>query len=279
MLNRIRRSLRPLIISAYLQITFCLLYWILIGTGVIRPQGMPVNVIIGVLFFLSIFGVLSGTAIQRFYIRSIQEDTDNLKALNESLRRQRHEYMNEMQIVYSLMELGEYEEAFRFLQPVYRETARTGRALKTAFPAVNALIMNKMDKAQQLGIEFVTEISTSLLETAVDDWSLCKVLGNLLDNAMTAALKAGSSPEVHLILSRDRYFSEICVYNNGPVIPENQFEVIFRNGFTSKSGEGHGFGLGIVKDIVKEAGGEILVNSRSGKTSFTVNLPVRETQA
>ena len=134
MLNRIRRSLWPLIISAYLQITFCLLYWILIGTGVIRPQGMP--------FFLSIFGVLSGTAIQRFYIRSIQEDTDNLKALNENLRRQRHEYMNEMQIVWSLMELGEYEEAFRFLQPVYRETVRTGRALKTAFPAVNALIMN-----------------------------------------------------------------------------------------------------------------------------------------
>ena len=211
MLNRIRRSLWPLIISAYLQITFCLLYWILIGTGVIRPQGMPVNVIIGVLFFLSIFGVLSGTAIQRFYIRSIQEDTDNLKALNENLRRQRHEYMNEMQIVWSLMELGEYEEAFRFL-------------------------------------------------------------------AMTAALKTQDSPEVHLILSRDRYFSEICVYNNGPVIPENQFELIFRNGFTSKSGEGHGFGLGIVKDIVKEAGGEIRVDSRSGKTSFTVKLPVSDRQ-
>ena len=227
MLNRIRRSLWPLIISAYLQITFCLLYWILIGTGVIRPQGMPVNVIIGVLFFLSIFGVLSGTAIQRFYIRSIQEDTDNLKA---------------------------------------------------PFPAVNALIMNKMDKAQQLGIEFVTEISTNLLETSVDDWSLCKVLGNLIDNAMTAALKTQDSPEVHLILSRDRYFSEICVYNNGPVIPENQFELIFRNGFTSKSGEGHGFGLGIVKDIVKEAGGEIRVDSRSGKTSFTVKLPVSDRQ-
>ena len=104
------------------------------------------------------------------------------------------------------------------------------------------------------------------------------LLGNLIDNAMTAALKTQDSPEVHLILSRDRYFSEICVYNNGPVIPENQFELIFRNGFTSKSGEGHGFGLGIVKDIVKEAGGEIRVDSRSGKTSFTVKLPVSDRQ-
>ena len=250
MLNRIRRSLWPLIISAYLQITFCLLYWILIGTGVIRPQGMPVNVIIGVLFFLRLIRGLFGSAFRLRFRTGTGTEHQEQQCCEH--------------------------DADQF--PVYRETVRTGRALKTAFPAVNALIMNKMDKAQQLGIEFVTEISTNLLETSVDDWSLCKVLGNLIDNAMTAALKTQDSPEVHLILSRDRYFSEICVYNNGPVIPENQFELIFRNGFTSKSGEGHGFGLGIVKDIVKEAGGEIRVDSRSGKTSFTVKLPVSDRQ-
>ena len=52
--------------------------------------------------------------------------------------------------------------------------------------------------------------------------------------------------------------------------------MIFKNGYTSKKGEGHGFGLGIVKDIIIEASGNIEVESKENKTSFCVKLPKNE---
>ncbi|MBQ6239229.1 MAG: Spo0B domain-containing protein [Firmicutes bacterium] len=274
MIKRIQRLLTVIVVPGYVVMAICLLYWLMLGLNVLEIRSLAINLIIGFVFVLSAAGALTGTWVKMFYAKSLQDNLDNLNALNTRLRRQRHEYLNEMQVVYGLLELGEAEEALTFLKPVYDETARTGRALKTAHPAVNALLMNKMNLAEERHVAVYTEISANLSSAAMDAWSLCKILGNLIDNALTAA-EQDEEAEVHLEIREDASECEICIYNNGAFIEEKDRDKVFEDGFTGKSSEGHGFGLGIVRNLVRQSGGRIELESRQGRTMFTVHIPKR----
>ena len=148
MIKRIQRLLTVIVVPGYVVMAICLLYWLMLGLNLLEIRSLAINLIIGFVFVLSAAGALTGTWVKIFYAKSLQDNLDSLNALNTRLRRQRHEYLNEMQVVYGLLELGEAEEALTFLKPVYDETARTGRALKAAHPAVNAMLMNKMNVAE-----------------------------------------------------------------------------------------------------------------------------------
>ena len=53
-----------------------------------------------------------------------------LQSLNETLRSQRHDYLNHMQVVYGMLELQEYEELQRYLEPIYTNMMKTGKAIQ-----------------------------------------------------------------------------------------------------------------------------------------------------
>lgn len=219
---------------------------------------------------LSIAGLFSVTKFQR---RNYTESLENLENLNAKLREQRHDYLNQVQIVYGLLELGEFESARDYLQPVFKDIMKLNRALKTAQPAVNALLQAKLEAAERQGIDFYLEVGTQLKELPVEAWELCKILANLIDNAVTAVSKNEGEKRIRLQMEENRREYLFLVQNNGPEIPREQRRMIFDRGFTTKTGEGHGMGLTIVSSILKEAGGNIRLESNEEETSFIVILP------
>ena len=203
----------------------------------------------------------------------LQENFKNLEHLNLKLRAQRHEYLNEMQVVYGLLELEEYEEAYRYLHPLYEDIARIGKALRTKKPAVNALLQAKMEYAQKQQITFFVEVSSDLAALSMEQWEVCRILGNLIDNAFTAVSGMDGEKKVHLCIQENEKQYLFIVYNNGPVIPENKRELIFKKGYSSKKEEGHGLGLWMVRKLAGQYRGTITVTSVPGKTEFDVTLP------
>ncbi len=197
----------------------------------------------------------------------------NLEQLNSTLRAQRHDYLNHLQVVYGLMELQEYEELEQYLRPVYKDMLKTSKALKTSKPALNALLKAKMDEAEGKGIDFYIEVKSDLKSLQTEDWELCKVLANLFDNAMTALEGLDGERKITLDISEDKESYCFTVSNNGPKIPEHMQEAIFRQGVTSKKGEGHGMGLYIVMNVIKTYGGSIRLKSEEEETSFYVSFP------
>ena len=107
-------------------------------------------------------------------------------------------------------------------------------------------------------------------------WEICRVLANLIDNALDAATSAqlpeGEKPTVELVLGEDLRSWFFSVRNNGPAIPEKQRAKIFEPGFTTKR-TGQGMGLFIVNQTVAELGGRITVDSRDGDTVFSGFVP------
>lgn len=219
---------------------------------------------------LSIAGLFSLVRYQRV---SFGEGMRDLEKLNRKLREQRHDYLNQIQIVHGLLELGEYESAREYLKPVFMDIMKVSRALKTSLPAVNALLQAKMEEAERSNIDFFLEIGTPLQELLMEPWELCKILGNLIDNAVTAAGKKEGERRVVVRMAETEKEYFISVENNGEMIPPTHHRLIFGTGYTTKQGEGHGMGLSIVDAVLQEAGGHITVESSETMTKFSFTVP------
>ncbi|MBP3594045.1 MAG: Spo0B domain-containing protein [Lachnospiraceae bacterium] len=209
---------------------------------------------------------------QRLHLLQLQESLKNLEQLNFELRAARHDYLNHLQVVYGLLELEEYEDLKKYLTPVYKGIMKTGKALKTSKPALNALLKAKMEEAEGKEIDVYVEVKSDLQKLPVEDWQLCKVLSNLIDNAMTALSETTEERKLEIDINEDRENYLFTVSNNGTAIPKEHLENIFKRGFSTKKESGHGMGLAIVSDIVKENRGNISVSSTEERTSFAVSF-------
>ena len=197
----------------------------------------------------------------------------DLERLNSDLRAQRHDYLNHLQVVYGLMELEEYDELKTYLAPIYKGMMKTGKALKTRNPAVNALLRAKMEEAESKDIDFYVEVTSDLSGLKVEPWELCKVLANLMDNAMTALEANSAEKKLRVDIGEDRDSYLFSVANNGPAIPKELQESIFREGFTTKKESGHGMGLFIVTQVLKAYKGSIDLSSSEEETAFRIRIP------
>lgn len=211
------------------------------------------------------------------------DDTiDAMSQFNNTLRAQRHDFLNHLQVVYSLIEMEEYQEANDYIEQVYGKITAVSRVMKTANPAVNALLQVKVAACEKAGVQADVSITSKweALEGVMPDWEMCKVLSNLIDNAIDA-MEAIPAERRRLAIALAENVKQYTfqVENTGERIPESIREHIFIPGFTTK-GEGHGMGLHIVRRTLNERGGEIAVTSDEEKTIFSgyVPKPVQKTE-
>lgn len=213
--------------------------------------------------------------------QALEEAYGQLDGLNREMRAQRHDFMNHIQVVYSLIEMNEPGEAMAYMDRIYGDMQRVSSMLRTACPAVNALIQAKVVEAKQRGAEFKLSIAAKWDDELMPAWEICRVLANLIDNALDAACSAehpeGIVPTVELVLGEDLRSWFFSVRNNGPAIPEKQRARIFEPGFTTKV-TGQGMGLYIVSRTITEMGGKVTLDSHEGDTVFSAFIPRRRLQ-
>ena len=191
--------------------------------------------------------------------------------LNITLRAQRHDFLNHLQVVYSLIEMKEYKEANDYIERVYGSIASVGKVLRTANPAINALLQVKLGVCEKAGIQVKLDIRSAWKDLSIPGWEMCKVLGNLLDNAIDA-LQEVSDRRLTLTLTEDLKAFRFSVNNSGPMIPVKLQASIFQPGITTKAA-GHGMGLFIVRRTVQEWGGDIRLISDAKETEFSGFIP------
>ena len=106
---------------------------------------------------------------------------------------------------------------------------------------------------------------------------LNQIWANLIDNALDAAPPSG---RVEVTAARQHQFVVVRVIDDGPGIPAEIRERIFDPFFTTKPvGQGTGLGLDIVRRLVVHNDAQIEVESRPGRTVFSVSLPLDDREA
>lgn len=203
----------------------------------------------------------------------LQDTLSKVENLNHSLRAQRHDFLNHLQVVYGLIEMEEYSDARDYIDKVYKDIQKVSRALKTAIPAVNALLQAKMMDAGKRDIQVHIDVSSRLEGFPIPSWEFCRVLGNLLDNAIAALEEKTENRLLNISLKEDLKVFLVRIEDNGPMIPADIADKIFNPGFTTKKGQGEGMGLAITRRILDQYGGDIEMKSDEGSTVFTVSIP------
>ena len=189
------------------------------------------------------------------------------EAARPHLERARRNGGRLLRLINQLLDLSKLDAGALLLHPRRQDLAQHLRQLAALFDSI----------AEMQGIQYSTRIPESPLLHVYDADKIEKVVINLLSNAFKFT-PSGSKVAVALI-GEDDGAARIVVADTGPGINETHLPHLFDRfyqveGSSTRSHEGSGIGLALVKELVELHEGTIDVESTVGfGTRFTVRLP------
>ncbi|WP_254716049.1 sensor histidine kinase [Actinomadura sp. WMMB 499] len=223
-------------------------------------------------------------------LQGLTGELDTVRGFAESLRSQAHEAANRLHTVVSLVELGRPEQAVEFatseLAAAQRLTDRVVGAVGE--PVLAALLLGKSAEAAERGAELDLGAGSALDGPAggIEPRDLVTILGNLIDNAVDAAIAGADRrpPRVTVTVRAEPDELVLTVADSGAGVDPATVPDLFRRGWTTKGdggdAAGRGLGLALAGQAVRRNGGTIEVDGGraegdGGGAEFTVRLPVR----
>ncbi|WP_405776388.1 ATP-binding protein [Streptomyces sp. NBC_00859] len=214
----------------------------------------------------------------RTELEQLGRELDSTRGLIDALRAQDHEHANRMHTLLGLLELEMHDEAAEFITEVvgvHRTTAEQVTE-KIHDPLLAALLVGKATVAAERGVTLRVTPETLLPDRLVDPQGLVTIVGNLVDNALDA-VSGSAGAQVEVSLGTDGHTAVLRVCDSGAGIPEEQRELIFTEGWSTKKPPAHGkrgLGLPLVRRLAERQGGSARVaTGTEGGAQFTVVLP------
>jgi two-component system CitB family sensor kinase len=181
----------------------------------------------------------------RTELQQLTRQLDAVGTMSTALRAQRHEFANQLHTIAGLMSIGQHQQARVYLAGL----AATGplkfpvdQAELLQDPYLQAFVGAKGVEADERGVTLRIGPETLVRGQVTEPQDVTTVLGNLIDNAVNAAV-AGSSPdrwvdvEVLDEAHDDGGTLHIVVADSGDgLAPGTDQEAVFVEGFTTATG-------------------------------------------
>lgn len=205
------------------------------------------------------------------------EQLSGSRHIISALRANSHEFMNKLQVISGLLQMGKAGDALDYIGNISAVHAKAiGPIMQRIHnPAVAALLLGKLDNTRELDIHLTLLSNSDLPEHSqyLSTSDLVAVVGNLLENAIEAinAQVTENSRSIDLQITEDARGLVLIVSDTGIGILPWQLNHIYESSFSTKAAEGRGIGMSLIHDIVEHRGGSIEVDSEPGAgTTFTL---------
>lgn len=210
-------------------------------------------------------------------ILAIKEELKGSKMMINTLGENSHEMMNKLHVIMGLIELKEYEELKKYVNTFfYNKQYKTSNIIKNIEnTAIAALLISKNNLATELGVDLIFHSKTKLTKDypISNTNGIVTILGNLIDNGFDALQSKEDNKWIKILIKNNTEELLISIRDNGIGMEEENREIIYENGFSTK-GKGRGTGLYIVNKIVRNLNGETILYSWQNKgTHFIIKLP------
>ncbi len=211
-------------------------------------------------------------------LRALVSELQTIRGFADSLHAQAHEAANQLHTVVSLIELGRADEALDYATAELEVAQHLTDAVlaAVAVPELAALVVGKAAVAGEHGVELGLDDETSVPAGLADPHDLVTIVGNLLDNAIDAALDGPEPRWVRLGACSDGGEVVLRVADSGPGLDPVAVEQAFTRGWSTKpsdNGMGRGLGLALVSRAVHRNGGRVEIAHGERGAVFAVRFP------
>lgn len=209
----------------------------------------------------------------------LSQQLTKVQAFAELLRVQTHDYSNKLNLIGALIQMGKNEQAIELIgQESQGSQAQIHHLLeRIQDPVLAGLLVGKYHKARELNV--VLELNPDSLLGAIERTDMLErvvsILGNLIDNAIDAAIRASRerTPYVRVTVDETSQTLLFDVEDSGFGLGSDH-EVIFTPQYSSKSGAEHGIGLYLVKTNLDSCGGSLEIGESDLKGArLSVYIP------
>ena len=205
-------------------------------------------------------------AYQRELIETHYREVENMY---RQIRGWRHDYRNHIQMMKVLAANGDMDALKAYLDELDTDLNTMDTVVKTGNPMADAILNSKISLARSRNIP--TQVDAHIpVKLKMSELDLCCIIGNLFDNAMEASMALPEEKRM-IRVYMDMKGTQLYISFTNFTAAKKLSKV--GRGFKTSKGEGHGFGLVRIDDIVSRYDGYLSRNSEDGAFTTEILIP------
>ena len=205
-------------------------------------------------------------AYQRELIETHYREVENMY---RQIRGWRHDYRNHIQMMKVLAANGDMYALKVYLDELDTDLNTVDTVVKTGNPMADAILNSKISLARSRNIP--TQVDAHIpVKLKMSELDLCCIIGNLFDNAMEASMALPEEKRM-IRVYMDMKGTQLYISFTNFTAAKKLSKV--GRGFKTSKGEGHGFGLVRIDDIVSRYDGYLSRNSEDGAFTTEILIP------
>ena len=192
-----------------------------------------------------------------------------VETMYRQIRGWRHDYRNHIQTMKVLAASGDMEGIKAYLDELDTDLSTVDIVVKTGNSMADAILNSKISlaKSKEITVKVDAHIPVELKMSELD---LCVIIGNLFDNAIEASLAL--PPDERMIrVYMDMKNTQLYISFTNLTATAKLSKV--GKGFRTTKGDGHGFGLVRIDNIIERLDGYLSRNSEDGAFTTEILIP------
>lgn len=175
-----------------------------------------------------------------------QERYEQLSGAYKNTRRIVHDVKEHYFFIDACINKKQYQAAADYMKQLVSDLENSYTKINTGNLVIDALVSHYVSVAEKENIQMETDISISNMKLPIDDYDLCIILGNMLNNSIKACMQIQSVRTRFVKLQIYMNNKNLVIHTVNPTVPKKQLE---KNEFWELY---HGYGLENVKAITEE---------------------------
>lgn len=202
--------------------------------------------------------------VQRKYYEGIISHDENIKII-------KHDIKNHIAVIKELLDKGEVEYINKYINKINLQLASNDEIRVTNNKIIDSIIVNKLNICKKNNIDVDLDIKLPE-EISIDDFDLCVIYGNLIDNAIEACERI-TNKEIKKYINIKSKIKGDYLFINIRNSHNSKIKTFGEKFITSKKDEGnHGIGISSVKKSLNKYSGDIKIDYTNNEFNISVIL-------
>ena len=205
-------------------------------------------------------------AYQRELIETHYQEVENMY---RQIRGWRHDYRNHIQTMKVHAANGDMDAIKAYLDELDTDLNTVDTVVKTGNAMADAILNSKSSLAQSRNISVHCDAHIPV-KLSMSELDLCCIIGNLFDNAIDASMKLPEKDRL-IRVYMDMKGTQLYISFTNFTADKKMSKVGGR--FHTTKGDGHGFGLVRIDNIIERLDGYLSRNSEDGAFTTEILIP------